>query len=95
MPEVRVLGGNLRNLLGGKQLQVEADRVGTLLDCLVASGGEAVARLLFDGDCEPSIDLRVLVNGRSMVFLEGLDTKLATDDAVTIHLAGVRGFPGG
>ena len=67
MPEVRVLGGGLRKALGGKQLRVEADRVGGLLEALAAAGGAAARRLLFDESADPSVDLRVLVNGRSMV----------------------------
>ena len=40
-------------------------------------------------------DLRVLVNGRDVRFLEGLDTALAPEDAVTLHATGARSFPGG
>ena len=40
-------------------------------------------------------DLRVLVNGRDVRFLQGLDTALSADDAVTLHQTGARSFPGG
>ena len=43
----------------------------------------------------PHRDLRILVNGRSMAFLQGLDTPLEKRDKVTVHLTGARGFPGG
>ena len=35
------------------------------------------------------------LTGRSMAFLDGLETRLQADDTVTIHLAGARGYPGG
>ncbi len=67
-----------------------------LLEEISERGGEAVATLLYDErGIEPSLDLRVLVNGRSVAFLAGLDTKLQTGDTVTLHLAGARGYPGG
>lgn len=40
-------------------------------------------------------DLRILVNGRSVVFLEELDTKLQQEETVTVYIAGARGYPGG
>lgn len=40
-------------------------------------------------------DLRLLVNGRNALFLDGLDTKLEESDVVTVHFAGSRAFPGG
>lgn len=42
---------------------------------------------------EPHRDLRVLVNGRSIAFLRGLDTPLRDSDAVTVGLGGGRGAP--
>jgi hypothetical protein len=42
-----------------------------------------------------SRDLRVLVNGRSVAFLEGLETPVGESDYVTLHFSGIRGFPGG
>ncbi len=67
-----------------------------LLEDISERGGEAVATLIYDeAGIAPSLDLRVLVNGRSVAFLAGLDTKLQTGDTVTLHLAGARGYPGG
>ncbi len=40
-------------------------------------------------------DIEVLVNGRNIAFLAGLDTPLATDDRLAVFLHGARGFPGG
>jgi molybdopterin converting factor small subunit len=95
MPEVRLLGG-LRELMGEMSLSCDALVVRTLLEEVSERGGEAVATLLYDGDgIAANQDLRVLVNGRSVAFLAGLDTKLQTGDTVTLHLAGARGYPGG
>jgi molybdopterin converting factor small subunit len=95
MPEVRLLGG-LRDLIGESSVHFDAPAVRELLEEVSKRGGEAMAKLLYDEDgISPSQDLRVLVNGRSMAFLAGLDTKLQAADTVTLHLAGARGYPGG
>jgi len=44
---------------------------------------------------EESEDLRVLVNGRAIEFLDGRATALDPEDAVTIFYVGIRGWPGG
>lgn len=88
MAEVRLLAG-LRRQLGAKRLESSAPCVRALLEELAARGGEDVRELLFGED------LRVLVNGRSVRFLDGLETELREDDDVTLHLAGARGYPGG
>ena len=94
---MRLLGGPLRRHLGGATLRVPAARVDELLDGLVARGGPELAALLYDGQASraPGRDLRVLVNGRGIAFLEGLATPLAEGDCVTLYLAGARGWPGG
>jgi molybdopterin converting factor small subunit len=40
-------------------------------------------------------DVEILVNGRNISFLAGLDTSLEPDDRVTVFFHGARGFPGG
>jgi molybdopterin converting factor small subunit len=95
VPEVRLLGG-LRALLGAKSLSANGLVVGELLREIAGRGGETAASLIFDADGRtPNQDLRILVNGRSVVFLEGLDTKLRQEDSVTVYIAGARGYPGG
>jgi molybdopterin converting factor small subunit len=95
VPEVRLLGG-LRALLGAKSVSAKALVAGELLHEIAERGGEAAASLIFDADGgTPNQDLRILVNGRSVVFLDGLDTKLRREDTVTVYIAGARGFPGG
>jgi molybdopterin converting factor small subunit len=99
LAEVRVLGGSLRRLLGERQLRIEAARVSDLLDLLVERRGPDLARVVFADPAAsrptPHRDLRVLVNGRHMHLLHGLETELMNDDLVTLHLAGARSFPGG
>ena len=65
-------------------------------------GGRAMATALFASPDQPdrargelNCDLRVLVNGRSILWLEGVDTKLEETDTVTLHHSGARGWPGG
>jgi molybdopterin converting factor small subunit len=95
MPEVRLLGG-LRDLMGEKVVRSDALFVRELLEEISERGGKAVATLLYDeAGIAPSLDLRILVNGRSVAFLAGLGTKLQGGDTVTLHLAGARGYPGG
>ena len=96
---VRVLGTGLRALCGGRELSVEADHARELLVALCSRGGEELSRRLFgEADAEGRDlhpDLRVLVNGRDVRFLAGLDTSLGASDSVTLHLTGARSFPGG
>ncbi len=40
-------------------------------------------------------DVEVLVNGRNIAFLAGLDTPLTAEDRVTVFVHGARGYPGG
>lgn len=113
MPVVRLLGGPLRRLLGGKQVGVRSGAVGALLEQLIESGGDELAAMLFEPPSRAELDsgiengggrddarvlsrdLRVLVNGRSVAFLDGLETLVGESDAVTLHFSGIRGFPGG
>jgi len=87
MPLLKLLGG-LRRFGGGEQ-HVSGQTVRDVLDKLPVP-----AKVLFpDGGLNR--DLEVLVNGRNISFLAGLDTALAPDDRVTLFLHGARGYPGG
>jgi molybdopterin converting factor small subunit len=98
MPEVRVLGG-LRARVGSARIEVRADGVRQLLGRLIEDRGPGLAAVFYaELDGSPDAlheDLRVLVNGRSIAFLDGVDTPLSESDTVTLHLAGARGIPGG
>lgn len=100
MPEVRLLAGLRERLAGGDdRVRIAAENVGELLKGLIASSGEPEkVRSLFFADASMAAtarDLRVLVNGRSVQFLRGLETPLLEEDTVTLHMTGVRGHPGG
>lgn len=93
MPLVTFLG-EVRKAAGRTTVAIEADTVATLLAGLERAVGPALASLLSgEGDLWP--DVEVLVNGRNIEFLAGLDTRLGPTDHVTVFYSGVRGFPGG
>ena len=102
MPEVRLLGHAMRAALGAKKLNMPGEDVAAVLDEAVRRGGEPMARALFatpgqvsGARGELNRDLRVLVNGRAMIWLDGVDTKLTEADSVTLLHSGARGWPGG
>ena len=64
----------------------------------LSNGGRQELRslLFLDGDeSELNDDVEVLVNGRNIKFLDGMQTPLTAEDRVTLLYHGVRGFPGG
>lgn len=71
----------LRKQYGAKEFESDAANV-----------AEVLGELGIDGANE---DLRVLVNGRSIAFLEGIATALEADDVMSVYFTGIRGFPGG
>lgn len=87
MPRLKVLSGLRR--FGGAEHAVEGQTVREVL-----RHAHVPATLLFP-DGELNRDIEVLVNGRNISFLSGLDTELGTDDRVTVFLHGARGYPGG
>jgi molybdopterin converting factor small subunit len=97
--EVRLVGGRLRELLGGSRVSIDAASVRELLDALARRGRPGLPALLWEDPQaalpRPHRDLRVLVNGRSVLFLAGLDTPLGEEDTVSLFLSGARGWPGG
>jgi len=97
MAEVRLLAG-LRETVGGgrRRLYLSARSVGDLLAALVEHSPvpDAARRALLP-DGAPHPDLQVLVNGRNIDLLDGVETRLAESDAVALHHVGARGYPGG
>ena len=82
-------------LLGGlRRYGVAESRVGATTVRAVLSAGPVPQQLLFPGG-RLNRDVEVLVNGRNVAFLSGLDTPLTADDRVTVFLHGARGYPGG
>ena len=93
MPLVTFLG-DVRAAAGRASLEIQADTVAALLSDIGRAVGPAFAGLLIgEGGLQP--DVEVLVNGRNVEFLAGLDTRLAPADRITVFYSGVRGFPGG
>ena len=87
MPTLRFLGGLRR--FGAADVRVTGATVGAALQVSPIPPG-----ILFPaGQLHP--DIEVLVNGRNIAFLAGLDTRLDDDDRVTVFSNGVRGYPGG
>ena len=87
MPVLHLLGGLRR--FGGRTQRVTGSTVAAVLAESPIPPG-----LLFP-DGELNRDVEVLVNGRNIHFLGGLDTTLSADDRVTVFLHGARGYPGG
>ena len=96
MAEVKFLG-KLREITGVPKQQVPLPSVVQILARLAEEHGPTLGEILFpDGNrSELSGDVDILVNGRSIGFLNGLDTNLEEEDTVTILYHGIRGFPGG
>jgi len=93
MPTLTFLGA-LRRAAGRASVVVDAENVGAALTALGPTLGQsAVGLLVREGALQP--DVEVLVNGRNIVFLQGLDTPLEAADHVTVFISGLRGFPGG
>ncbi len=96
-----MLGSALRKLAGGTQWTVAGSSVREVIESLADRGeslterGESRLRdVIYDSEGLHR-DLRVLVNGRSIGLLDGLDTPLAEEDTVSVYLFGARGYPGG
>lgn len=58
---------------------------------------EKVAELLRElpPSLGPADSLSILVNGRNISFLKGLETPLREGDEVTVFKVGMTGYPGG
>jgi molybdopterin converting factor small subunit len=99
MPEVRLLGTALRRAIGARVIAMPQRTLRELLAALSQRGDpDLTNRLYADPEApepRPDPDLRLLVNGRNALFLDGLDTQLCETDIVTVHFAGARSFPGG
>ncbi len=77
---------NFREVVGREQIEVTAVRdVATLLDELVQRFGERVAEQLYEsGSKKLRETVNVLVSGRGINLLSGLNTKLKDGDVVAI-----------
>jgi molybdopterin converting factor small subunit len=87
VPVLRLLGGLRR--FGGRTQAVSGETVGAVL------AESPIPQTVLFPNGQLNRDVEVLVNGRNIAFLAGLDTRLSADDRVTIFLHGARGYPGG
>lgn len=74
----------LRAAAGVPETPGQAGTVRELLDQLVQQFGEPLRRQLFTPGGELRPDISILVNGRNIVFLDGLDTALAPGDEIAL-----------
>ena len=80
MVQVKLMSPGLRRQHGARRIEVEARDV-----------QQVIGRL----EVEENQDLRVLVNGRAIQFLDGRATRVGPDDTVSVYYIGIRGWPGG
>lgn len=85
MPAVQVqLFATLREVTGTSRLTVEASSVREVLSLLASQYGEELRRRLFTPVGQLQETVAVLVNGRNIRFVQGLDTPLRAGDTVTL-----------
>jgi molybdopterin synthase sulfur carrier subunit len=76
-----------RELLGlqGLQVRVQVGNVRSLLGALCAELGETFVNAVYDPiSGELRSDVLIMVNGRNMLAIEGLETKLGEGDVVVL-----------
>jgi MoaD family protein len=78
----------VKNAIGRRELEAEfpaATTVGDLLEWLKAQWGQALAGELFETDTGEVIShVRIMVNGQTIQFLEGMETVLKEADEVLL-----------
>lgn len=87
----------LREVVGRRSVQVSGSQAGTvrtLLDSLFAEHPSLEPRVLNEsGELRRAVN--IFVNGRSVRFLQGLDTQLSPNDDIAIFPPVAGGRPGG
>ena len=88
MVRLKVLG-TLRQFIPAKQVEIEVREGGTVLDVLVRLAGDhaALGKWILDEEGNLQKAINVLVNGRSISFLDGLDTTIQEGDEVAVFPA--------
>lgn len=81
--EVELLGF-LQRAAGASRVEVEASTVGQLLAALLSRFGADLRRELMTPEEKLKTGIAILVNGRNINFLQGLETPLNPGDKVTI-----------
>jgi molybdopterin synthase sulfur carrier subunit len=73
----------LRNITGNSEVELEADNVEEVMDILISIyDTDMKDELLEDGELKEEVT--VLVNGRNILYLDGVNTLLDENDKVTI-----------
>ncbi len=78
--------GTLRSIIGDKEVKVSFNQnntIGDVLEQLKARYPELKEKLGGEGE-RPPTGVNILVNGRSIEFLDGLDTTLEEDDRLAL-----------
>ena len=75
---------SLRALTGVREIQVEAAIIQELIDLLVTRFGVKFSQMLLEKDGSLKQHFHVLVNGRHVRLLDGLQTTLRNNDIVAI-----------
>jgi molybdopterin synthase sulfur carrier subunit len=83
--EVRIFG-SLRPLVGQRAIEVAVPPGGTVGDMLArtAASYPALGARMLDEGGRPTRAVHVLVNGRSIAFLDGVDTVLQEGDRIAL-----------
>ena len=81
--EVEMLGF-IRRAAGEGRVEVDASTVGQLITTLVTRYGEGFSQELTTAEGNLRTGVAVLINGRNVDFLQGLNTPLNPGDRVTI-----------
>jgi len=75
---------SIRALTGVKEIQVKATSIQEMIDLLIARYGEKFRQMLLEDDGSLKNYFHILVNGRHVRLLKGLQTPLAKNDIVAI-----------
>ena len=75
---------NIRNIIGKKQFQIQAQTIQDLLYQLFKKYGEILKSELLDAEGNIKLNYHIIVNGRNINLLDGLETELKEGDTVVI-----------
>ncbi|SDC78725.1 MULTISPECIES: ubiquitin-like small modifier protein 1 [unclassified Candidatus Frackibacter] len=73
----------LRNITDCNELELEVENIQEVVEKLIELYGEEMKTELLESD-QLDETITILVNGRNMLYLNGLKTKLKRNDIVTI-----------
>lgn len=75
----------VREVTGVKNIEMDADTIGQLLDSLQVTFGERFTQTVIDPDTGRLKQFfSCMINGKRIELLDGYETKLVNDDAVAI-----------